>query len=252
MSDSALLSVLIFLAAVLYSSVGHGGGSGYLAAMALLGVAPGVMKPAALSLNILVASIGTIRFYRAGCFSWRVFLPFALGSVPLAYVGGAVALPGNLYKQIVGAILLIAAARLILRPGATRTPPTARTRAPSTQRMLAVLAVVCGSGIGLLAGLTGTGGGIFLTPLLLLTGWAETREAAGISAAFILVNSIAGLFGQLATVPALPPGLPFWALAAVAGGLIGSELGSRRLGSLTLRRLLGAMLVVAGLKLFFL
>lgn len=242
-TDIALLSLLIFLAAVLYSSVGHAGASGYLAAMAVFGIAAAEMKPAALVLNILVGTIGTIRFYRAGCFSWRVFAPFAIGSIPFAFWGGAITIPGTLYKQIVGVVLLFAAVRLFIHSKPSSTFAAKPVPIP--------IAIVCGAGIGFLSGLTGTGGGIFLSPLLLFMGWAETRESAGVSVAFILVNSIAGIFGHLSRVSGLPPAIPFWALAAICGGLIGTELGTRRFGTATLRRLLALVLVIAGGKLMF-
>jgi hypothetical protein len=235
------LSLLILLAAALYSSVGHAGASGYLAAMALFGLAPATMKPTALCLNILVATIATFRFYRAGCFSWPLFWPFAVASVPLAFVGGAITLPTTVYKQIVGATLLYAAFRLFFFT-------QAKADAGATRSVPVTAAILSGALIGFLSGLTGVGGGIFLSPLLLLMGWADTRRTAGVSAAFILVNSIAGLLGNLSNVQMLPTALPYFALAAVLGGLIGSEFGSRRLASMTIRRLLALVLVVAGVK----
>ncbi len=238
----AVLTLLVFAAALLYSSVGHAGASGYLAAMALCGVAPAVMRPTALVLNILVATIATVQFYRAGCFSFPRFWPFAVASLPPAFLGGALTLPGNFYKPAVGVVLLFAAYRLL------RVPQTAAAT-PETKPLPLPGALASGAGIGLLSGLTGTGGGIFLSPLLLFMGWAETRESAGVSAAFILVNSIAGLAGLLTGVAMLPGPVPFWAVAAVAGGLIGSSLGSRYLGSRMLRQLLAAVLVIAGAKL---
>jgi uncharacterized membrane protein YfcA len=238
------LALLILLAAALYSSVGHGGASGYLAAMALFGLAPAQMKPTALCLNILVASIATFRFYRAGRFSWALFWPFAVASVPLAYVGGAITLPTNVYKQIVGVTLLYAAIRLFFYT-------QAKADAAATRNVPVVLAILLGALIGFLSGLTGVGGGIFLSPLLLLMGWADTRRTAGVSAAFILVNSIAGLLGNFSNVQMLPQALPYFALAAVVGGLVGSEFGSRRLASVTIRRLLAVVLVVAGVKMIF-
>lgn len=242
MAEVPLLTILILAAAILYSSVGHAGASGYLAAMALVGIEPDAMKPTALLLNILVASIGTIRFWRAGCFSWRVFLPFAVGSIPFAFLGGALTLPGTLYKQVLGLILLVASYRLFF--------PRKKTDGPAAGGRPAFwVAVLCGAGIGLLSGLTGTGGGIFLTPLLLFAGWAETRESAGVSVAFVLVNSVAAIAGHLPRMDALPPAIPYYAVAAVAGGITGSELGARRLGSETLQRLLGLVLVVAAVKL---
>lgn len=235
-----LLAGLIFLAALLYSSVGHAGASGYLAAMALCGVAPAIMKPTALVLNILVATIATVKFFRAGCFSWPLFWPFTVASVPTAFLGGAITLPAHFYKPAVGAILLFAASRLFL---------TAHSAAASALRPIRLsAALLSGICIGLLSGLTGTGGGIFLSPLLLYMGWAETKQTSGVSAAFILANSISGLLGHLASVAALPPAIPWWGIAAAAGGWIGAEFGSKRLGSATLRRLLALVLVIAGLK----
>lgn len=242
-TDIALLALLILAAAALYSSVGHAGASGYLAAMALFGLAPATMKPTALCLNILVASIATFRFWRAGCFHWPLFWPFAVASIPLAFVGGALTLPTTIYKQIVGLTLLYAAVRLFLFTRAKAEAAAAATRdAPLAPSML------LGALIGLLSGLTGVGGGIFLSPLLLLMNWADTRRTAGVSAAFILVNSISGLLGNLTNLHALPPALPYFALAAVAGGILGSEFGSRRLANVTIRRLLAVVLVVAGMK----
>jgi uncharacterized membrane protein YfcA len=246
-NDILILSLLILAAAALYSSVGHGGASGYLAAMALFGLAPAAMKPTALCLNILVASIATFRFWRAGCFSWPLLWPFAVASVPLAFVGGAITLPTNVYKQIVGATLLYASFRLFLF-----TRAKADSAAAATKRNVPLpLAIFFGALIGLLSGLTGVGGGIFLSPLLLLAGWADARRTAGVSAAFILVNSIAGLLGNFASVQVLPRAIPYFAFAAIVGGLVGSEFGSRRLASVTIRRLLAVVLVVAGVKMIF-
>jgi uncharacterized membrane protein YfcA len=241
--EVTVLPLLIFAAAVLYSSVGHAGASGYLTAMALCGVAPEAMKPAALTLNVFVATIAAVQFSRAGCLSLSLFWPFAASSVPFAFLGGLVRLPGYVYKPIVGGVLLLAASGLIRSPR--------RDAAPAATRPVPLpLALLSGAGIGLLSGLTGTGGGIFLGPLLLLMGWAEARESAGASAAFNLVNSLAGLAGLFAGFVALPAAVPLWAVAAVAGGLIGSRLGSRRLGGRTLQRFLAAELVIAGLKMF--
>jgi len=237
----SLLAALVFAAALLYSMVGHGGASGYLAAMALLGLAPEVMKPTALVLNILVSAIGTVQFARAGRFSWRTFWPFAVAAVPLAFVGGALTLPAVLYRRVVGVVLVYAALRLWRRAGAGDGAAT--HPAPKA------VAVPLGAAIGFLSGLTGVGGGIFLSPILVLARWADVRTTAGVSAVFILVNSIAGLLGRVTSVRALPPGLPVLALAAVSGGLIGSTLGSRRLPGPTLRRLLAAVLAVAAWKL---
>ena len=188
-STTIVLAALILLAAMLYSSVGHAGASGYLAVMALLSVAPEAMKPTALTLNIIVATIGTVKFYRAGLFSWYLFWPFALASVPASFVGGYITLPGHWYKTLVGIVLLLAAVTLV-RMAHKATEESAASAVPLWAALLS------GAVIGLLSGLTGTGGGIFLSPLLLFMGWAETRATSALSAAFILVNSIAGLTGK--------------------------------------------------------
>jgi uncharacterized membrane protein YfcA len=236
----ALLPAAILLAAILYSSVGHGGASAYLAVMALAGLAPQVMRPSALVLNLVVAAIAAAGFARAGWFRWRLFWPFSLTSIPFAFLGGSITLPDAVYRRVLGLVLLFAAFRLwrlfvrgeeILRP-----PPLAA-------------ALLWGAAIGMLSGLTGVGGGIFLSPLLLLARWAEPKSTAAVSAAFIWVNSFAGLLGKPASLELLPSGILLWVLAAAVGGIAGAFLGSRRLPSLVLRRLLAAVLVVAGAKL---
>ena len=239
--STLLLTLAFFVGAVLYSSVGHAGASGYLAAMAFVGLPAATMRPTALVLNLLVASIASVRFARAGFFSWRLLWPFALGSVPFAYIGGGITLPGHWYRILVGVVLWAAAIRLWLNLSvnrAERQPPL-------------YVAIICGAGIGLLAGLTGTGGGIFLSPLLLFLRWAETRQTGGVAAAFILLNSLAGLAGNPASFAHLPSQLPLWAGAVVIGGLAGAELGSRRIGTPAFRRVLGVVLLVAGGKLIF-
>lgn len=235
-----MLAFLIGIAALLYSSVGHAGASGYLAAMALFSLPPAMMKPTALVLNLIVATVGTVRYARAGHFAWNVFWPFAVLSVPLAFVGGWLKLPVPAYKLVLGVVLLFAAWRLAFKQSA---------HAPSEQKPVPLVPALCfGGGIGLLSGLTGVGGGIFLSPLLLFLGWADPRKTAGVSVVFILVNSAAGLLGHVASVRNVPLEIVWWAPAALAGGLIGAELGSRRLAPMTMRRLLAVVLVVAGIK----
>jgi uncharacterized membrane protein YfcA len=242
MEPTTLLIILaIFIVAVLYSSVGHGGASGYLAVMAFLAVAPEVTRPTALVLNLFVASIGTIQFARSGHFSWRTFWPFAATSIPFAFIGGMIELPTNVYKIVLGVVLVLAAARLAWKLTAGDDP-----KQPNIAIALAIGAV-----IGLLSGLVGVGGGIFLTPILLFANWSETKTAAGVSAAFILVNSFSGVLGNYAQVAVLPNDVWFWIVAAAVGGLIGSTLGAKRFDSLTLRRLLALVLVFAGVKLIF-
>ena len=241
-----LIAALIFVVAVLYSTVGHAGASGYLAAMALFGLAPAVMKPTALTLNIIVATVGTVRFLRAGFFSWRTFWPFAVASIPAAFVGGWLTLPAAVYKAIVGLVLLYSAVRIFFSAKTADDQPTRRP--PIT------IALLLGAAIGLLSGLTGVGGGIFLSPLLLLMHWSKTKETSAVSVSFILVNSVAGLLGHglvahMAAISHLPHVAFVWGPAALVGGLIGTDLGTRRLPIAGIRRWLSVVLVVAGLKL---
>ena len=241
MPEVVFLTFLIFAVALLYSSVGQAGGSGYLAVMAIFGVSAGVMKPSALVLNVLVAGVATARSQRAGCVSARLFVPFAAIAAPFAAWGGTLALPGPVYSRFVGIFLGTAALTLLRGPRATES---SRTNAVPM-----IPALATGVAIGMLSGLTGIGGGISLGPLLPGTGWAGVRESAGVSAAFNLSTSVAGIVGHLSVARSLPPAIPYLAVAAVVGGTVGSGLGSRRLGDAALRRLLGIVLVIAGVKL---
>jgi uncharacterized membrane protein YfcA len=239
-----LLAGAIFFVAILYAGVGHGGASGYLAVMALFGLAPAALKPTALLLNILVAGIALTAFARAGHFRWRLFWPFAVTSIPASFIGGAMSLPPDFYRPLLGIILLFSALRLLLR----------RAEGPdqATGELSVGLAMLAGVILGLLSGLTGVGGGIFLSPLLLFFGWAGIRETAAVSALFIVANSAAGLLGHLGSLQALPAFAPLLAVAAVAGGLAGARLGSRRLPPVAIIRLLAAVLTIAGIKLILL
>ncbi len=240
-SSEILIVLAVFVVAVLYSSVGHGGASGYLGVMAFLAVAPNVTRPTALVLNLFVASIAFIQFYRAKHFDWKIFTPFAAASIPLAFIGGMIQLPTTIYKIILGTVLILAAIRLAINLKSESEP-----RAPKIW-----ICLIIGAILGFVSGLVGVGGGIFLTPLLLLFNWTETKKAAGISALFILVNSIAGLLGNRAQVLELPSTVWIWIAAAIVGGVIGSTLGSFRFNSLTLRRVLAFGLIIAGAKLIF-
>ena len=251
-----LIIIAIFIVAVLYSSVGHGGASGYLAVMALLAVHPEQTRPAALVLNLFVASIGAFQFYRAGFFSWNTFWPFAVTSIPFAFIGGMIKLPTNVYRTVLGLVLLFAAFRLAWKfasderatpsAEAASTPPQTRREAQPPKIWIGL---IIGAVIGLLSGLVGVGGGIFLTPILLLMHWTETKTAAGISALFILVNSASGLLGNYSQVSVLPQNVWFWIAAAITGGILGSMLGAKKFDSLTIRRLLAGVLVFAAIKL---
>jgi uncharacterized membrane protein YfcA len=245
--DPLLLAAFFFVAALLYASVGHAGASAYLAIMALAGVSPDVARPTALALNIVVATLVSYRFWRAGHISWRVLAPFLIGSIPLAFFGGSLPVAPGLYKNLVGVVLLLAAVGMALsaRRAALADAGRVEPHAP------ALPAVGTGAAIGLLSGLTGTGGGIFLSPVLLLAGWAQMRAASGMAAVFILGNSIAGLAGNVSRLASLPSTLPIWAGAVIVGAAIGSEVGSRRGRIVYLRAALSVVLVIAGFKLIF-
>lgn len=252
MTEIALIAIFILVAAMLYSSVGHGGASGYLAVMALFSFAPATMRPTALILNICVSSIAAFKFARKGFFSWQKFYPFAVASVPFAFIGGSLSLPAPFFKQIVGVVLLGAAFLLARR----ETIVQEDTEGRDPRAISLPFALICGAALGLLSGLTGVGGGIFLSPLLLFMKWTDVRQTAAISAMFILVNSIAGLAANLgqSDLSILPPSQVFLAFAAAAlvGGNIGSTFGSNRThSSLVLRRLLALVLLIAALKLIF-
>jgi len=232
----------MLVAAFLYAAVGHGGASAYIAAMALAGVAPAEMRPMALMLNVVVSSLATWKFWRAGHFRWGLFWPFAVLSVPMAYVGGAIVLPGTAYKVLVGLVLLYAAWQLWW------SARTAEELRPA--RLLSVpLAMVFGAALGVLSGLTGVGGGIFLSPLLLLAGWAGTKQTSAVAAPLILVNSLAALAAGFVRNPTLPPDYAPWLMAAVlVGGWAGAEYGSRRLANPVIRQVLAVVLSIAGGK----
>jgi uncharacterized membrane protein YfcA len=237
------LCVLFALGAALYSSVGHGGASAYIAAMALFGLVPDVMKPTALALNLLVAGFGTWRYARSGLTNWNLVAAFALTATPAAFIGGGIHLAAIYYKPLVGVLLWAAAARLLWQPKALAERTT---HAPPPW-----ISLPGGAALGLLAGLTGTGGGIFLSPLIILNAWEEPRHTSGVVAAFILLNSIAGLAGNVASVGHLPVQLPLFLAAVAAGALLGTWLGVERLPRPWLLRTLGVVLVVAGTKLLF-
>ncbi len=235
----ALLLAAVLVVAFLYSSVGHAGASGYIAVMSLAGLAPEEIRPTALVLNLFVATITFWQFRRAGHFRWALFWPFAVLSIPMAALGGYVHLPTAGFKIAVGVVLLFSATRLFVRPA-----ESAGERTPGRAVSLGV-----GGALGLVAGLTGTGGGIFLTPILVFLRWAPVKTAGAVSALFILVNSAAGLAGNQAAAGALPDYAWMLVIAVVAGGAAGSYLGSRRFDPIVVKRLLGVVLAIAGLKL---
>jgi len=246
--DTILLALAagMLVASFVYASVGHGGASAYLAAMALAGIAPPDMRPIALALNVLVSSLATFKFWRAGYFRWRLFWPFAAVSIPFAYLGGAITLPSHIYRAVVGLVLVYAGAQLwrSYRAGEEMR----EVRAPAVP-----LAMAIGAAMGLLSGLTGVGGGIFLSPLLLMLGWAGTKQTSAVAAPFILVNSIAGLAaGFVAGTAVLPQATWLLAATVLVGGWLGAEYGSRKFANPVVRRVLAVVLAVAGAKMMLL
>jgi uncharacterized membrane protein YfcA len=240
---SVLLPFALALVACLYAAVGHAGATGYIAVMGLAELDPQTIRPTALLLNVVVSTVATIQFTRAGHFRRQLLLPLTVTSVPAAALGGWLQLPTAAFDWLVGAVLLLAAAQ-VFRQSATPTQASFPNRAHPAQ----VLALL-GSLLGLLSGLTGVGGGVFLTPTLLALNAAPVKQVAAVSAPFILVNSLAGLAGWLAAGNGLPAvGLPLLA-GVLIGGIVGSQLGAFRLPPRELRLLMAVVLLVAGLKL---
>lgn len=242
MESMFLFYVLLFVVAFLYASVGHGGASGYLALMALFSVAPEVMKPTALMLNLFVSLTSFIQFYRGGHFQWRLFLPFAITSVPLSFVGGLILVDGTIYKHILGLLLLIPIIRFLFFSNIT-----IKELRPSN----VPLSLVIGGGIGFLSGLIGIGGGILLSPVLLLLRWADQKQTAAISALFIFVNSFAGLAGQLTKGVSFRADMYLYVAVAFTGGLCGAYFGALRFRQTVLKNILAMVLLLAVYKLLF-
>jgi uncharacterized membrane protein YfcA len=240
MEIQLLFILLLFVVAFLYASVGHGGASGYLALMALFSMSPAFMKPTALLLNLFVSLSAFILFYRGGHFKWKLFLPFALASVPLSFLGGMIALDAEVYKKVLGALLLIPVIRMLFFPNASEQD----LKEGSTG-----LSVLIGAVIGFLSGLIGIGGGIILSPVLLLLKWTNQKQTAAISALFIFVNSLAGLGGQLSKGLNVESGMFMYAGIAFVGGTLGGWLGASRFNQQILKYMLAAVLLLAALKL---
>jgi uncharacterized protein len=242
MDAVALFYLLLFLVAFLYASVGHGGASGYLALMALFSVAPDVMKPTALLLNLFVSLTSFIQFYRGGHFKRTVFWPFALASVPLAYLGGLVMVDAMIYKKILGLLLLVPIVRFFFFSNASVEEKKENTLLPS---------LLIGGSIGFLSGLIGIGGGILLSPILLLLRWTNQKETAAISALFIFVNSLAGLAGQLTKGIQFTADMYSYVAIAFLGGLCGAYFGALKFRQSLLKNVLATVLLVAAYKLLF-
>lgn len=235
------ISLCLLLGAVLYTSVGHAGGSIYIAIMTLFNIPGSVIKPTALVLNIFIASFTSWRFIRKGFFDFKVLLPIASGAIPFAFLGGYINAPSHLYKSIVGIILLISAVSLVTN--------LSKKIDSNLKKPPIFLALMIGAFIGFLAGLTGTGGGIFLSPLILFLGWSTTKTTSGITALFILMNSIFGLLGNYSSVHNLPNQLPLFIVVTILGAIIGTTLGLKFYTANTIKKTLALVLLIAGFKL---
>jgi len=233
---------LLFVIAFLYASVGHGGASGYLALMAIFSFSPQVMKPTALLLNLFVSTVSFIQFYRGGHFKWKIFLPFAIASVPMAFVGGLITIDGTIYKKILGLLLIIPVIRFLF---------FSNIKVEEKKEPNIALSVLIGALIGFLSGLIGIGGGIILSPVLLLLKWTDQKQTAAISAAFIFVNSLSGLFGQLKKGIYFSADMYAYVAIAFVAGLCGAYFGSLKFKQTILKNTLGLVLALAAYKLLF-
>ncbi len=240
MESMILFYTLLVIVAFLYASVGHGGASGYLALMALFGFLPEVMRPTALLLNILVAGLSFYHYYRENHFKWHLFWPFATASIPASFVGGMVEIDPLLYKKILGIFLLLAVARMLWQQ---------RKGESHYSGVPLVHALIIGSLIGFFSGLLGIGGGIILSPVILLLHWANMKQTAAVSALFILVNSVAGLAGLFTGGLSWDERMPWMIGFAFIGGLVGSYYGAAKLHLQGLRYILAIVLLIASIKL---
>jgi len=237
-----LFYILLFFVAFLYASVGHGGASGYLALMALYGIAPEVMKPTALVLNLFVSLTSFVQFYRGKYFNWKIFLPLAAASMPLAYIGGLITVDATVYKKILGLLLLLPVARFLF---------FTNIKVSELKKTDLFLSIVIGAVIGFLSGLIGIGGGIILSPVLLLLKWTDMKQTAAISALFIFVNSLSGLAGQVTKGIDFSADMYGYLAVAFAGGLAGAYLGALKFKQEILKYVLAVVLLVAAVKLMF-
>ena len=241
-AQTLLIAGCLFLGAILYTSVGHAGASAYIAVMTLFDLPPAVIKPTALTLNIFVSSYTSLRYIKSKLFNKSLFLYLSLGSVPAAYIGGRINLPSNVYKPVIGLLLLLSGVRFLVQ---------ALQSEKAHRDVNKALAIFIGTCVGLLSGITGTGGGIFLSPLIIWLGWVSVKQASGTAAAFIFVNSVAGLLGNFQSTSSLPSELPVFVVAVLLGALIGTRFGITRLSSIGVKRALGCVLLIAGVKFLF-
>ena len=241
-AHTLLVAGLLFLGAILYTSVGHAGASAYIAIMTICDLPPVVIKPTALTLNIFVSSYASFRYIKSKLFHKELFQFLILGSIPAAFIGGHINLPTNIYRPIIGVLLLASAVRFFVQSMQSEKSITPINKA---------LALAIGTAIGFLSGITGTGGGIFLSPIIIWLGWVSVKQASGTVAAFIFVNSIAGLLGNFSSVASLPRELPIFVVAVILGAFIGTRFGIARFSSVAVKRALGCVLLIAAAKFLF-
>lgn len=241
-TQTLLIAGCLFLGAVLYTSVGHAGASAYIAVMTLFDLPPLVIKPTALTLNIFVSLYTSLRYIRSNYFNRSLFSYLIVGSIPAAYIGGHINLPSNIYKPIIGVLLVISGTRFLIQAFQVDQPH---------RSFNVFLAIFFGASVGLLSGITGTGGGIFLSPLIIWLGWVSVKQASGTVAAFIFVNSIAGLLGNFQSTRSLPSELPIFLIAVLLGAFIGTRFGISKFSGTGIKRALGFVLLIAGAKFIF-
>jgi uncharacterized membrane protein YfcA len=237
-----LFYCILFFVAFLYAAVGHGGASGYLALMALYGVSPEEMKPTALMLNLFVSLTSFIQYYRGGYFLKKIFLPIAAASIPMAFIGGMITVEENIYKRVLGVLLLFPVIRFFFFRNVED-----KNLKPSNL----TVAVITGAVVGLLSGMIGIGGGIILSPILLLLHWTNQKQTAAISAAFIFVNSVAGLGGMFTQGISFTGDMVMYIIIAFTGGLLGAYFGSKKFNQDVLKYVLATVLLLASYKLLF-
>lgn len=234
--------ILLPLVAFLYAAVGHGGASGYLAMMAIFGFAPDTMKPTALLLNLFVAAIAFFHYAKSGHFNRKLFLSFAITSIPLAFLGGMIEIDPNNYKKVLAILLIFAILKMLNFFGKENT---------LSKPIKATQGLLTGGSIGFFSGLIGIGGGIILSPIILIMRWGNMKEAAAVSALFIWVNSAAGMAGQISNGATINTQAFLLVVIAVIGGFLGGYIGSKKLNNKALRYLLAFVLALASIKLFF-
>jgi len=243
MNQGTYILILLFVVAFFYSSVGHGGASGYLAVLSLLGASALLIRPSVLLLNMAVSAISFYHYYRSGNFRWKLFYPFAILSIPMAYLGSFITLNPTLYKQILGVCLLLSVLRIV---GVFNRKQTEQTKS-----LPIVIGILIGAVLGFISGVIGIGGGIILSPLILLFNLGNLKETSAVSALFILVNSFAGIIGFCKQGITFHPQLFLWMAVAVGGGFVGSWWGSKRAENTTLKNVLATVLLFAAIKLIY-